>query len=153
MKKTRLVSFILSLSMLLVLIPLAEAPAFAAAGETGGDEIILPLDAVPEKARIIFDANGGGGTMELSETETYYVGQKIESLPECEFTPPEGKVFSGWLIDGMTYQPKDSYHILTKTVHIVAQWRDATDWDQLQYRISASDGLTKIGRASCRERV
>lgn len=140
MKKTRLVSFILSLSMLLVLIPLAEAPAFAAAGETGGDEIILPLDATPEEAIITFYANEGSGEMKLSKT--YLVGQKIESLPECEFTPPEGKVFSGWLIDGITYQPKDSYHILTKTVLIVAQWRDATDWDQLQHRISASDGVT-----------
>ncbi len=140
MKKTRLVSFILSLSMLLVLIPLAEAPAFAAAGETGGDEIILPLDAVPEEAIITFYENGGIGTM--TPSKKYYVGQMIESLPECEFAPPEGKVFSGWLIDGITYQPKDSYHILTKTVNIVAQWRNVTDWDQLQYRISASDGIT-----------
>lgn len=85
MKKTRLVSFVLSLSMLLVLIPLAEAPAFAAVGETGGDEIILPLDAAPEEADIIFDANKGSGAMKLSKT--YLVGQKIESLPECEFTP------------------------------------------------------------------
>lgn len=41
---------------------------------------------------ISFDPNGGEGSMDPLEVDS---GQSFE-LPECTFTPPEGKVFSSW---------------------------------------------------------
>ena len=42
---------------------------------------------------VTFDANGGSGTM---PTMTVQEGEKL-TLPECTFTPPEGKVFDRWI--------------------------------------------------------
>ncbi len=50
------------------------------------------LSSEASSAIISFDPNGGEGSMEPVEVDS---GQSFE-LPECTFTPPEGKVFSSW---------------------------------------------------------
>ena len=44
---------------------------------------------------ISFDPNGGTGTMQPMKVKS---GEEFE-LPECTFTPPEGKEFAGWLAE------------------------------------------------------
>ena len=52
------------------------------------------LKMIEEKAyTVTFDANGGSGTMPQM---TVKEGEKL-TLPECSFTPPEGKVFDRWI--------------------------------------------------------
>ena len=48
-----------------------------------------------EKITISFDPNGGTGTMQPMKVKS---GEKFK-LPECTFTPPEGKEFAGWLAE------------------------------------------------------
>lgn len=56
----------------------------------------------PETYTVTYDANGGTGTMhaDTAEQDTPFI------LPECGFTPPEGKKFAGWHIGGTTVQPR-----------------------------------------------
>lgn len=44
------------------------------------------------------------------------------TLPECNFTPPEGKVFSHWEMDGSAYAPGDTITV-TGNVGIKAMWK------------------------------
>ena len=64
-----------------------------------------------------FDRNGAEGSMD-SITSSYlgYV-----TLPECTFTPPAGKVFKAWSVNGTQYQPGDTITVSEDTV-ISAVW-------------------------------
>ncbi len=56
---------------------------------------------------VSFYPNGGSGSMdpvECAEGEEY-------TLPECEFTPPKGKQFAGWLIGAVEYDAGDKITI------------------------------------------
>ena len=59
----------------------------------------------PVRARCVketaFDPNGGTGTMQPMKVKS---GEEFE-LPECTFTPPEGKEFAGWLAANGTVYP------------------------------------------------
>ena len=46
---------------------------------------------------VTFDADGGSGEMQAREATVYF------SLPSCTFTPPAGKRFKCWMIDGVEY--------------------------------------------------
>ena len=74
-----------------------------------------------EKAsRVSFDANGGTGAMAdvaVSAGASY-------TAPTCAFTAPDGMEFSGWLVDGVVYQPGDSIEV-AGDVTLVAQWKKA----------------------------
>ena len=70
--------------------------------ETGGFVCLMPASQVqisasfkaPATFTVTFDPNGGTGTMaaqSITEEETW-------TIPDCEFTPPGGKVFDSWLI-------------------------------------------------------
>ena len=58
---------------------------------------------MPTVYTMFFEPNGGTGVMEPMECE---IGETI-TLPECEFEPPEGKVFDYWIING---EPEPHYH-------------------------------------------
>ncbi len=69
-------------------------------GEAGA-EIVIETDTAlvalwktlpPESRTVIFDANGGSGEMEAVAVEK----GRPYTLPECAFTPPEGKEFDRW---------------------------------------------------------
>lgn len=78
----------------------------------------LDVKMQSEPYTLSFDANGGSGIMGDVE---FHHGQTV-TLPTCTFTPPEGKVFAGWLIGnevicdaGTDYAPSDGNHTLTAT--------------------------------------
>lgn len=51
-------------------------------------------------------------------------------LPDCMFTVPDGKLFSGWSINDQVYRPGDRYVFHGDTA-VVAVWQDTeTDWQK-----------------------
>ena len=81
---------------------------------------------VPAKyITISFDPNGGTGTMKPMRVKAG-VGY---TLPECTFTPPEGKEFAGWLaVNGNVYPAGDIAFSTTDTV-LKATWKDKAEVD------------------------
>ena len=79
---------------------------------------------VPE-VTISFDPNGGTGTMQPMKVKS---GEEFE-LPECTFTPPEGKEFAGWLaVNGTVYPAGDIVFSTTDNV-LKATWKDKAEVD------------------------
>ena len=77
---------------------------------------------------ISFDPNGGTGTMQPMTVKS---GEEFE-LPECTFTPPEGKEFAGWLaVNGEVYPAGDNVVSSTDSV-LKATWKDTTEVDVTQ---------------------
>ncbi len=82
-----------------------------------------PPGPVPPEQRtcaVMFDANTGTGEMEPEVVDygTQYV------LPACTFTPPEGKTFVGWGVDGTErlYDVGEAIDVYTDTT-VTATWR------------------------------
>ena len=84
---------------------------------------------VPAKyITISFDPNGGTGTMKPMRVKAG-VGY---TLPECTFTPPEGREFAGWLaVNGEVYPAGDNVVSSTDSV-LKATWKDTTEVDVTQ---------------------
>ena len=74
---------------------------------------------------ISFDPNGGTGTMQPMKVKS---GENF-TLPECTFTPPEGKEFAGWLaVNGNVYPAGE---VVTSSIDqsFKATWRDKAEVD------------------------
>ena len=69
---------------------------------------------------ISFDPNGGTGTMQPMKVKS---GEEFE-LPECTFTPPEGKEFAGWLAANGTVYPAGDIVFSTTDSVLKATWKD-----------------------------
>ena len=69
--------------------------------------------------KVTFDGNGGTGKM---DKETVKKGSKFK-LPPNGFTPPTGKEFKGWEIDGKTYQVGEEIPV-DGDVTVKALWKD-----------------------------
>ena len=94
---------------------------------------------------VIFDKGEGTGTMasgSCQETLEY-------TLPTtCDFTPPTGKVFTGWQIGSTVYNPGDKFTMPSKDVTVTAVYTagvkisgTATSWnntDNAKYLLYAS---------------
>ena len=79
---------------------------------------VKPESPVVVTYGVTLDANGGSGTMEpiIGVTDEYV-------LPECSFTAPTGKRFTGWKVDGQGDLLKPGAKInLTANIKLVAQW-------------------------------
>ena len=77
---------------------------------------------------ISFDPNGGTGTMQPMTVKS---GEEFE-LPECTFTPPEGKEFAGWLAaNGTVYPAGDIVSSINSSV-LKATWKDKAEVDVTQ---------------------
>ena len=75
---------------------------------------------VPAKyITISFDPNGGTGTMKPMRVKAG-VGY---TLPECTFTPPEGKEFAGWLAENGTVSPAGDNVISFSSSVLKATWK------------------------------
>ncbi len=83
---------------------------------TEGDITTVTFKAEGLGYIISFDANGGSGTM---ADVNVAAGDKL-TLPECTFTPPEGKVFDKWIAGA----PGDEVEITANSV-ITAIWKNA----------------------------
>ena len=68
---------------------------------------------------VSFDAGGGSGTM---SAKTVNEGEKL-TLPECEFTAPEGQQFKAWAIGSKEYAVGDKATIKANTT-VKAVWED-----------------------------
>ena len=74
---------------------------------------------------ITFDPNGGTGTMQPMTVKS---GENF-TLPECTFTPPEGKEFAGWLaVNGNVYPAGDNVISFSSSV-LKATWKDKAEVD------------------------
>ena len=74
---------------------------------------------------ITFDPNGGTGTMQPMKVKS---GENF-TLPECTFTPPEGKEFAGWLaVNGNVY-PAGEVVTFSIDQSLKATWKDKAEVD------------------------
>lgn len=69
---------------------------------------------------VVFDANGGSGSMEAQIIKR---GWSL-MLPECAFSGPDGASFLHWTIDGAGYQPYE-YYDPQDDLTATAAWREA----------------------------
>ena len=77
---------------------------------------------------ISFDPNGGTGTMQPMKVKS---GENF-TLPECTFTPPEGKEFAGWLaVNGNVY-PAGEVVTFSIDQSLQATWKDKAEVDVTQ---------------------
>ena len=74
---------------------------------------------------ISFDPNGGTGTMQPMTVKS---GENF-TLPECTFTPPEGKEFAGWLAANGTVYPAGDIAFSTTDSVLKATWKDKAEVD------------------------
>ena len=85
-------------------------------------------DKEAAEVTISFDPNGGTGTMQPMKVKS---GEEFE-LPECTFTPPEGKEFAGWLaVDGTVFPAGDVVISFSSSV-LKATWKDKAEVDVTQ---------------------
>ena len=77
---------------------------------------------------ISFDPNGGTGTMQPMKVKS---GENF-TLPECTFTPPEGKEFAGWLAANGTVSPAGDVVISFSSSVLKATWKDKAEVDVTQ---------------------
>ncbi|MFR6424982.1 MAG: InlB B-repeat-containing protein [Oscillospiraceae bacterium] len=85
-------------------------------------------DKEAAEVTISFDPNGGTGTMQPMKVKS---GENF-TLPECTFTPPEGKEFAGWLaVNGTVYPAGDIVFSTTDSV-LKATWKDTAEVDVTQ---------------------
>ena len=76
---------------------------------------------VYRECALTFDANGGSGEM---VTITAY-SDSVIALPECTFTPPAGKKFKCWEIDGSYYDAGGSFVMKKRIAYAI--WEFASD--------------------------
>ena len=82
-------------------------------------------DKEAAEVTISFDPNGGTGTMQPMKVKS---GEEFE-LPECTFTPPEGKEFAGWLaVNGNVY-PAGNVATFSIDQSLKATWKDKAEVD------------------------
>ena len=74
---------------------------------------------------ISFDPNGGTGTMQPMKVKS---GENF-TLPECTFTPPEGKEFAGWLAANGTVYPAGNVVTFSIDQSFKATWKDTAEVD------------------------
>ena len=74
---------------------------------------------------ISFDPNGGTGTMQPMKVKS---GEEFE-LPECTFTPPEGKEFAGWLASNGNVFPAGMLSYYYNDATFKATWKDKAEVD------------------------
>ena len=77
---------------------------------------------------ISFDPNGGTGTMQPMKVKS---GENF-TLPECTFTPPEGKEFAGWLASNGNVFPAGMLSYYYNDTTLKATWKDKAEVDVTQ---------------------
>ena len=111
---------------------------------TGFDLIVTLAKAVPQ-VTVTLDGNGAELAEGMESTYTFDQGEEVPLPPgRMVFITPAGKVFGGWLLNGVIY---DAGTVLTaeEDVTLTAVWNDATlPWDLMAGRLNAASG-TNLG--------
>ncbi len=111
---------------------------------SGFDLLVTLAKAVPQ-VTVTLDGNGAVLLDGMENTYSFDMGEEVELPPgRMVFATPAGKVFGGWLMNGVTY---DAGTILTaeEDVTLTAVWNDATlPWDVMAGRLNAVSG-TNLG--------
>ena len=94
----------------------------------GGKLIVTATFAADGLCTISFDPNGGTGTMQPLKVKA---GEEFE-LPECTFTPPEGKEFAGWLAENGKVYPAGDIVLSYSSSALKATWKDTAEVDVTQ---------------------
>ena len=94
----------------------------------GGKLIVTATFTADGLCTISFDPNGGTGTMQPLKVKA---GEEFE-LPECTFTPPEGKEFAGWLAENGKVYPAGDIVLSYSSSVLKATWKDTTEVDVTQ---------------------
>lgn len=81
--------------------------------------VALTAQWANNRHKMTFQAGQGTGSMPEVEIEA----NTSYTLPECVFTPPVGKRFTGWSVNGVTYQPNDAYPVTGDAI-AAAQWEN-----------------------------
>ena len=92
------------------------------AGQTADHAVIEPRPVY----EVTFDPGEGSGDM---DPEHVVKGGKLE-LPECTFTAPECKTFSGWKVGNNVYKAGDSVTV-EKAFTATAQWKDSHSLEKI----------------------
>ena len=85
-------------------------------------------DKEAAEVTISFDPNGGTGTMQAMKVKS---GENF-TLPECTFTPPEGKEFAGWLAKNGEVYPAGNVVTSSIDQSLKATWKDTAEVDVTQ---------------------
>ena len=93
-----------------------------------GKLIVTATFTAEDLITISFDPNGGTGTMQPVRIKAD-VGY---TLPECTFTPPEGKEFAGWLTSKGNVFPAGTLSYYYNDATLKATWKDTTEVDVTQ---------------------
>lgn len=90
--------------------------------DMGNGDADVTASFVRDSSKVImsFNPNGGTGTM---EKQVLNYGSYF-TVPECGFTPPAGKVFSRWDINGYKYSPGDGFYV-NYDYTLKAEWKNA----------------------------
>ena len=93
-----------------------------------GKLIVTATFTVENFITISFDPNGGTGTMQPMKVKS---GENF-TLPECTFTPPEGKEFAGWLAKNGEVYPAGNVVTSSIDQSFKATWKDTAEVDVTQ---------------------
>ena len=94
----------------------------------GGKLIVTATFTADGLCTISFYPNGGTGTMQPLKVKA---GEEFE-LPECTFTPPEGKEFAGWLAENGKVYPAGDIVLSYSSSVLKATWKDTAEVDVTQ---------------------
>jgi len=114
-----------------------------------GDKIIINFDTTvsaiwadlpPQTTTytLSFDANGGSGTM------TALTGGTSYTLPECTFTAPAGKQFTGWNVFGYTQDAGTTVN-LTNNFTATAVWEDILEITNISATVNGAEAGATAG--------
>ncbi|MDO5714867.1 MAG: S-layer homology domain-containing protein [Tissierellia bacterium] len=78
-------------------------------------------DPTPKTYTIIFQGNGGSGTMDVQKV----IENTVFKLPKSTFIPPKGYIFQGWLVDGVEKETGDEVKVASDMV-IKVIWKKVT---------------------------
>ncbi len=93
-----------------------------------GKLIVTATFTAKNLVTISFEPNGGSGTMQPMKVKP---GEDF-FLPECAFTPPEGKEFAGWLAVNGNVHPAGEAVTFSIDQSLKATWKDKAEVDVTQ---------------------
>lgn len=118
------------------------AVSYLEKGKTVSTSYLVTINApAPIPCIITFDNNGGTGTMTPISDKN--VGDSIILPNASELTPPSGKEFKAWEIDGVEYQPGATCALTSSVVTIKALWKDIAPVPATLVSITAVDQVTE----------